>query len=62
MPCVWKYPRVGYRWALTELGFEIGRIRAKYELSYSQRALYEQRCPKSWVDSGYVREVPREVN
>lgn len=61
MPCVWSIPKAGYKWALTELGIEIGRVRAKFELGYKQRALYESRCPKSWVDAGYVREVPREV-
>ena len=49
----------GMKWQLTELGFELGRVRAKYEMSYSHRTQYEKQVPASWVEKGYVSEVAR---
>lgn len=47
----------GYKFVLTELGFEIGRIAAKYETSYNSTQ-YHHMVPQSWIEKGYVMEVP----
>lgn len=57
----WKKARIGYKWALTELGLEITRVRNKYEKNYEHRKEYEQKVPVTWVEAGYVREVQRFV-
>lgn len=57
----WKKARIGYKWALTELGLEITRVRSKYEKNYVNRKAYEQKVPVTWVEVGYVREVKRFV-
>ena len=46
------------QWQLTELGFEIGRIRNKFALDNPQRKAYLGTVPASWVEKGYVQEVP----
>lgn len=45
----------GKKWVLTELGLEQGYVRAKYEVSNSNRKQYEQVVPQSWVSKGYVK-------
>jgi len=47
----------GHKFVLTELGFEIGRIAAKYEASYPNTQ-YQHHVPESWLNKGYVMEVP----
>ena len=49
----------GYKFVLTDYGFEITRIRVKFE-EKSSRLRYEKAVPKSWIDNGYVKEVQRE--
>ncbi len=47
----------GHKFVLTALGFEIGRIAAKYETSYHSTQ-YQHTVPESWLEKGYVMEVP----
>ena len=53
----YTYAKENKKWSLTELGFEIGRIRAKYEENSPCRKQYEQIVPEGWVEKGYVKEV-----
>ena len=48
----------GNKFTLTAIGFEIGRIAAKYEENYAHRNQYLHTVPQSWVEKGYVQEVP----
>ena len=57
---VYKKAREGYKWALTENGLEISRIRAKFEKTYHNRQAYEKQVPISWYDNGWVTEVRKE--
>ena len=47
----------GKKFVLTEDGMAIPRIRAKYEVTYERKFVYEKTVPQSWVDRGYVVEV-----
>lgn len=49
----------GYKFTLTEYGFEISRIRVKYQ-DKSSKARYEKAVPQSWITNGYVKEVERD--
>lgn len=53
----YRHAKPGYKYALTARGFEVGRIRAKYEESYARKDLYESMVPASWFEKGYVTEV-----
>lgn len=55
MATTWVRASKGCKFALTELGFELERIRAKYE--GKTRKQYETSVPKGWIDNGYVHEV-----
>lgn len=50
----------GNHFVLTEFGATEGRIRNKYEKSYSHRSQYEKTVPESWIIKGWVKEVPDE--
>jgi hypothetical protein len=47
----------GYKWTLTESGFELSRIRAKFKQDYSNRLRYEKSVPSKWYENGWVVEV-----
>ena len=47
----------GKKFVLTASGGAIPRIRAKYEVTYERKFVYEKTVPQSWIDNGYVREV-----
>lgn len=47
----------GYKYALTELGFEDSRIRAKFDPSSKLYKQFQYQVPSSWIDKGYVKEV-----
>lgn len=55
----WVKAHEGKKFSLTELGFEVGRIRVKYEENYRERKKYEDGVPESWIRDGYVVEVDR---
>lgn len=50
----------GYKFALTQIGFETPRIRAKFDAASSSKARYEKAVPKSWLDNDYVVEVSKD--
>ena len=50
--------RDGYKYQITNLGKEIGKIRAKFDQDYSARSAYEKSVPMSWITNKYVEEVP----
>lgn len=47
----------GNKFVLTHAGFEVGRVRAKFDLSSSYYKQYKYCVPKRWVDDGLVVEV-----
>ena len=51
----WIRAEKGCVFALTELGLELPRIRAKYKDNYDKK--YETAVPETWVENGYVRQV-----
>jgi hypothetical protein len=53
----YKAAKKGYKWALTGTGFELGRVRNKFEKDYPQRTLYEKKVPVSWFEKGWVVEM-----
>lgn len=54
---VYSRSRNGYKYAITALGLEQRRIRAKYEYENAMKHSYEHCVPTKWVESGYVEEV-----
>lgn len=48
--------RPGYKFTLTELGFDLPKIRAKYDPEYYDRR-FEGSVPEKWIRDGYVKEV-----
>ena len=52
--------RKGMKWALTELGAEQPRVRAKFEVNSPHNKVYEKVVPSSWYKKGYVIEVKEE--
>ncbi len=55
MKVKWIKANKGCNFALTELGLELPRIRAKY--TGDTRKQYETAVPASWIENGYVHEV-----
>ena len=55
------YSGLASKFVLTELGFEKAHIRSKYEAGYKRRSYYEKCVPVSWVEKGFVKEVPLDV-
>lgn len=49
--------RKGYIFALTELGVEQPRIRAKFNKDHSLYKQYQRCVPVSWVEKGWVKEI-----
>lgn len=56
---VHAHAKEGKKFTLTELGFEIGRIRAKYEENSPHRKSYEKTAPQKWLDEGWIQEVDK---
>lgn len=50
----------GYKFILTSVGAEIGRIRAKFDESSIYKSRYVYCVPKSWISKGYVKEVKED--
>lgn len=50
------HAKPGHKFVLTQIGFEIGNVRAKYDDSYPNRQ-YHTCVPESWLTKGYVCEV-----
>ena len=48
----------GNKFVLTEAGLDVGRVRAKFEISNTYYKQYKYCVPKRWVDDGLVVEVP----
>lgn len=53
------YAHEGKKFVLTESGFEIGRIRAKYEENSPHKKAYEKVAPQKWLDCGWIKEVDK---
>lgn len=51
--------RKGYKFAITELGFEAPHVASKYEENYANRPQYEASVPNAWIEKGYVEEVEK---
>lgn len=58
----YKRATIGNKFCVTELGFEIGRVRTKFENSSQLKNQYERCVPSSWVDNGWVEEVKDETS
>ena len=58
--CEWKTAKPGNCFVLTTAGFEVGRIRAKFERGNSELNKYEKSVPIGWIKAGYVIEVKKE--
>ncbi|MBR4377312.1 MAG: hypothetical protein IKP50_00280 [Bacilli bacterium] len=49
--------KLGYKYALTQKGFEEGRVRAKFDTNNSNYKQYLHYVPTKWIQEGYVVEV-----
>jgi hypothetical protein len=49
-------PRPGYKFALTQKGFEVGKVRVKFD-EKTGPSQYRKAVPEKWVNEGYVVEV-----
>jgi hypothetical protein len=49
----------GKMFVLTEAGFEVPRIRVKFESGTTSKLQNEKAVPKSWIENGWVKEVDR---
>ena len=54
----YTHVKVGNRFVLTALGFEVGYVRAKYNSENPTYNKYQHVVPSAWVQKGYVVEVP----
>ena len=53
----YKKARQGYKFVLTELGMEVGKVRHKFSDDYINKKAFIHSVPTAWVDKGYVKEV-----
>lgn len=56
----YKSAKLGYKFVLTEKGFEVPRVRGKFEKNSPHRSIYEKKLPASWYDNGWVTETKME--
>ena len=54
------YARKGMKWVLTQTGFEVARVRAKFEINSPHYNAYSKAVPAVWYKRGYVVEVKEE--
>lgn len=59
MSVKYRTAKDGKRFVLTLAGFAQPKVRMKFEKASPFREKYEKKCPRSWVDAGYVMEVDK---
>lgn len=47
----------GKKFVLTAFGLEHREVRIKLEENSAFKPKFEKKCPRTWVESGYVMEV-----